>query len=731
MLRSEYLKNDLFSGAFRFTLKRYVSAFKTEYFSRTKQLASAFYDRFFLQIFKLQEEFKSKKFYEDYLCKNIAYLHTNKNYEVSSLKGDGSFRHYYIPNLYLVVLYELYVSRLIRLVQEVIRSSDLKQFLIFDKYFSFAHQINNSWTIKYVDLWQRYLENEKKLVDDHNFYLKTDVKSFYDSISHEKFCKLLSHFLKDYLDQTNYIKYDIDNFLSEFYDILFKVAKYRSKSLPQWLRWSDYLAVLYLWLILFYERESTGLSFKNKSYREIGTNTKMILYSDDILFVGDVKQDVFNNVNKIVRLLYEYGLVINQNKTTDIMESSSYSYLRDIDIKKIKRRNAKELVKLKKYIIDTLKSKNIENVWSPNFKTYFKWSFLLDFTEEEKSELREILKSLYVSNEDLDAQRVTILLLTISVNATLDLFRVTGTNDEAQIWEMEHIFVQFIENFKDLLSDSTLLWILNYFTDKLSDSSNKVKESIMKILKKKWNPVINCFIETENQNFFLPYCVDIKFSGLQNLLSVPTINSSIDWNSEQYEENIIGLKLNNLFGIPLESMNFPKIKNLKIWHWRDEFLYQMAEVVDSLLYHKYRNPNYYMKTWSFIGDFFSLVNQLITILVSLKKEKFLDCHIAFPKQDISNLNVIMVGKETIKKPYKESFYQNDINIDIDDRLFFYYLQKKRANSEHKESQTRIDFSDVSYNISKYENSEIFLNWARRIVETLCSQMTDKLNKFYN
>jgi hypothetical protein len=88
----------------------------------------------------------------------------------------------------------------------------------------------------------------------------------------------------------------------------------------------------------------------------------MILYSDDILFVGDVKQDVFNNVNKIVRLLYEYGLVINQNKTTDIMESSSYSYLRDIDIKKIKRRNAKELVKLKKYIIDTLKSKNIENV---------------------------------------------------------------------------------------------------------------------------------------------------------------------------------------------------------------------------------------------------------------------------------------------------------------------------------------------------------------------------------
>ena len=58
---------------------------------------------------------------------------------------------------------------------------------------------------------------------------------------------------------------------------------------------------------------------------------------------------------------------------------------------------------------------------------------MLDFTEEEKSELREILKSLYVSNQDLDAQRVTILLLTISVNATLDLFRVTGTNDEAQI----------------------------------------------------------------------------------------------------------------------------------------------------------------------------------------------------------------------------------------------------------------------------------------------------------
>ena len=61
MLRSEYLKKKLFINAYYFTIKRYSSVFKSEYFSRAKQIASNFYDRFFFTLFRLQKLQKQLK----------------------------------------------------------------------------------------------------------------------------------------------------------------------------------------------------------------------------------------------------------------------------------------------------------------------------------------------------------------------------------------------------------------------------------------------------------------------------------------------------------------------------------------------------------------------------------------------------------------------------------------------------------------------------------------------
>lgn len=729
-MRAEYLKKGLFVAAYYFTIKRYTSAFKSEYFSRTKQIASNFYDRFFLILFrlqKLQKQFRWKDFYKEYLYKPIAYLHTNTNYQVTSLKGDGSFRYFYIPNLYLVVLYEIYVSYLIRLVEEAMKSG-LTTFLIDWKYFSFAHQISNSWTIQYVDLWKKYLEYQEKLINQHNFYLKTDIKSFYDLIPHDNLCQLLSQFLKGYLKREKYVEYGVDNYLLDFYDILFKVAKYSNKGLPQGMRWSDYLAVLYLWLLFFYERERLGLSFVEKTYWKMGIDTNFILYSDDILFVGNTRQDLFNNVNKVIQILHDYGLVINQNKTTDIMKQENYKYLKEISIQKIRKKDSITLIKLKEYIKEILKNKNIDEISWANFKTYFKWCFLLDFDDiQDKLELKEIFQSIYGESEflesPLDSQRVGILLLTISESSVSHIFNIIKADDED--WEIENIFIQFVKKYKDLLSDSTFLGILQHFCSDL-DKNNRLKECVIQILKEKGNAVINCFVENDNKNFFLPYCKAVNFSGLEYLLSIVSENYSFDWNSENYEENIIWLKLNNLFGISLDKINFSKLKILNIWNettlWKEEFIYQIAEVIDSLLYQKYRNPIYFMKTATFISDFFSLINQLITILVSIKKKQFFSCHIAFSKD--SDVEMIIVWED--KSSPKESFYQNDIQITMNDRLFFYYVQKKRAGLQHKESQSKVDFTQVSYDISKYENSEIFLNSAKLILEDLCSQITNKL-----
>lgn len=725
MLRSEYLKRPLFIHAYYFTIKRYSSVFKSEYFSREKQIASNFYDRFFFTLFrlqKLQKQLKWKDFYKEIISKPIAYLHTNTTYQVTSLKGDWSFRYYYIPNLYLVIVYELYVSCIIRLVEEAIKTN-LGQFLINWRYFSFAHQISTSWTVRYVDLWKKYLENQEKLIRNHNFYLKTDIKSFYDSIPHDRLFKLFSHFLKDYLKREKYLEYDVDNFLSDFCDIIFKVSRYTNKGLPQGMRWSDYLAVLYLWLLFFYERENMRLSFIDQTYWRIWESTNFILYSDDILFVGDNKQELFNNANNIIQTLYNYGLTINQSKTTDVLESSAYKYQKRIIIDKLKRRDQTELLKFKEYIKECLKKQNIEEISSPDFKTYFKWCFLLEFDADDIIKFREILIDIYGKAEFLNSQRIAILLLTISESSIGHLLNLIekGWKDS----QLEKIFSEFIQKFKNLLSDSTLLGILKYFPSDPEKST--LKKVVIRILKERENPIIDCFIKKNQKNFFSSYCKSMNFHGLENLLSIASDKHFIDWNMENFEENIIWLKLNNLFGLTLGNINFSRIKMLEIWNksnlWKEDFIYQMAEVVDSLLYQKHRNPNYFMKSATFIADFLSLVNQLVTILVSIKRGVFISCHISFTQE--SDFDVIQIWEE--KKSPKESFSQNDIKINPNDRLFFYYLQKKRAALHHKESQSAIDFTHVSYNISKYENSEVFFNSAKLILDNLCHQITEKIN----
>lgn len=108
-----------------------------------------------------------------------------------------------------------------------------------------------------------------------------------------------------------------------------------------------------------------------------------------------------------------------------------------------------------------------------------------------------------------------------------------------------------------------------------------------------------------------------------------------------------------------------------------------------------------MKTATFIADLLSLFNQLITILVSLKKKKLILCGISFNKY--SDLNFINIGETGGRK---ESLIENDILLADEHKLLFFYLQKKRAILNHKEIVSILDFSTAPYNMSKYEISEV-------------------------
>lgn len=719
MLKSDLLKKDIFKKAFNFTLKRYNSSFKSEYFSRTKQIASTFYDFFFLKLSKLEWKFRYFKddLYQNYLCKWIIYAHTNKNYTVTSLKLDWSFRYYNIPNLYLVVLYEIYISCLIRLVEEIIQSKLLEWYLIENKYFSYAHQISKKWTRKYLDFWKKYIGHEKTLIKQHKFFMKTDIKTFYDSIPHHKFGYLISRFMRDHLTVEKYINNNIDNFLSEFNDILFKISQYSTKGIPQGLRWSDYIAVLYLWLIFFYEREKLSLSLKSGIFWETALGTKIISYSDDIVFISNNKNNLYNDVNKLIVLLNSYGLNINQNKTTDIIKSNRYDYLEEIDINKISKRNYNELLKLKQYILEKLKECNLDILSSPNFKAYFKWIFLLDFTDEI-NEISDFFNKIYWHPQKLENQRIGILLLSISERSVSYFINFLNKRTNNII----SIFCNFITKNQNSLSDSTLLLILRNLCKGSDESRAILKKHVLNILSTRNSPIIDCFIQDNGKFSFLPYCRDAKLEGLWHLLSI-TSSLKHSYPVAYYQENLFWIKLNNLFWLPSNNIDFSKLKTISVFqniHWI-EFLYQIAEVIDSLLYQKYRNPVYYMKTATFIADLLSLFNQLITILVSLKKKKLILCGISFNKY--SDLNFINIGETGGRK---ESLIENDILLADEHKLLFFYLQKKRAILNHKEIVSILDFSTAPYNMSKYEISEVLWNSIKIVLADLIELIRQKI-----
>jgi hypothetical protein len=130
-----------------------------------------------------------------------------------------------------------------------------------------------------------------------------------------------------------------------------------------------------------------------------------------------------------------------------------------------------------------------------------------------------------------------------------------------------------------------------------------------------------------------------------------------------------------------------------------------------------------MKTATFIADLLSLFNQLITILVSLKKNQLILCSISF--KNYSDLNFITIGEDRGKK---ESLIENDILLADEHKLLFFYLQKKRAVLNHKEILSILDFSQAPYNMSKYEISEVLLNAVKIVLGDLIELIRQKISQ---
>lgn len=706
-----YLKKDEFSEIFDFTMKRYSSVYNTEYFSRTNQIGFLFYDRLFSHLNICNNHFKihGQNFYKDYILKSLIYSHTHINHSVTSLKISGWFRYYWIANIYLVLLYEIYISYIIKIIQEIInKHQELKNFLVDKEYFWFIHQVDSNWTISYIDLWKKYDTLASNMAGTKKYFLEMDVKSYYDTISHEKLWALLLRFMKDFMSEESYITSDIDNFLADFHDILFKISKYNNIWIPQWLRGSDYLAILFLWLVFFYNR-GDALNFNSKdNHYIINKNVFMLIYADDILFLWNKECDIAFASTYIAQLLYNYWLNINETKTTDIISTIQFNTKAIININKIRAGDFEEKKVLKNFIVQALLNRDASIIFSKEFKKYFKWLFKVDF--EKPKEIKQIFGCIFWSSK-LSDQKIGLYLFAISDKILGHLFTICYKYDKRVV----KIMLNFLEKNEIYFSDNTLINIVRYFLNENWNCPKELKNKVLSIIEGRMNPVLNCFYQeikksrNKNKYFFDPYIYDTQLFGLEKLLYK---SYHINKQSDFYQENIFWLKLHNLFWTDIDMIDIKKIKDLDSFK-SDEaitFLHQMAEVVDSLILNKYRNSIFYMKNASFIADLFSLFNQLFTILISLENNKFTECNISFGDQ---------FDLKYIKWPNKEKTFLKKYAILDEDRLFFFYLMKKRAFLNHKEKGNIIDSSILSYSIIKYENSEILLGSIKLVLEKIC------------
>lgn len=703
---------------FDFVLSRYNQNFTHEYFNRNTQVAYIFYDRFFSHLEACDKNFdrQEKEFFKEYLLRHLKYIHSNKCYTVTSSKINSDMRYYHIANIYLVILFELFVSRIIKILNEEVMKRIWSD-LIWKQYFWYAHQVEWKGSKPYSTLWKMYEEMKNDILKDKKIehYLTSDIKEFYDSVSHAKLINLIGRLFRDFVGSEYYMENDIDNFLHEFSNILFKISQYKKYWIPQGLRWSDFLGTLFIRLIFFYERQNDKIELKYNKYYECN-GCKIIIYVDDFVIFSKNKKDIKETLFIIRNLLQKYELKINNSKTTVILETINYKPVSGIDIEKIRINDINELSSLKTYIEKEIKEKShIGILENKEFKTYFKWFYKTHTLWDNP--LYNIILDLF-SNGTLEGTEKALLLIRISESNICMMIKETFVHNK----NIEKIFTNFIEKNKHHLSDSSLIYLYNFFSKVFSGNFIELKNILKDFTKKKGNHVLDCFIgfvETKKR-FFDPYLIKNNFHWLKKLFYESAPNIMED--KELYNENIIGIKLKDLFDIEMDlSAGLMKVVRGNLCP--HTFLYKISDVIDSLLIIKNLDPNYYLKSASFMADLFSLFNQLLSILFSLEEKKFVKVKICFGNQ-ISWKNISIT---TTSKDGKES--SKDWRIDKfeslrDNLLFFYYLQKKRADLNHKEVEINQENYEV-YNVNKYNNTETLFNATKLIMGNILSLIKEK------
>ena len=696
---------------------------KNAYFTRKNNIGNLIYDHFFQllynRFFKIEVDEVSQEDYDNGIkdfIKSIESCNSDYKYFIDDNKVNFSFtrRKYLITNFYNILLYEIYVNKIFKELTCALYKKWYQNYLFEEKYFWYFRifdfdiqnesEISISWYKHYFDWWSKFESVRDALLQDNQFYIETDIEGFYDNISHDSLIHNLSEFFRIYGDNNS------DDFIYKFSWILFKVAWYTKKWIPQWVMASDILSTLYLWLHFFLKRDWNGLKLNPAWFFELSDGVKFISYNDDFYFFwknDSIKLSwIFNWT--IRTSLENEGMKLNSEKTKDVKESVLFDNFNQINIELIQQRNKEEIKKLGEFIVNQL-NLDLANIHLKALRKYFKWIKNIRYLDEvESSKFFDEIWLFFSSDINQDKVKKIFILLIISTEDFLYIIRgLIGKKWEEAI----DIFLKrnYFKNNMHLLSESLILklylWIDSEWDISLSELSTFFSEYL--------NGKNNKFIVSYLNNSQKPLDIIIQDNGLLWLHKVLYGNQGIF----NYSEDILGIKLYSLFWIATSNQRLVEFLRQENQDAIRKLTFVVNGILDDMIITKNIFPDYFLKNPSFLSDLYSLFNILLTFHIHILRSDILEVKIWWGAEAW----FITINWKTDLKSLRT--YDND--FDVETIHLMYYIAKKRAIYNHKEVST-IDRDIWSYIYKKYDDLTTFHNSISKWITSLLNIISKEL-----
>jgi len=708
-------KTDLLSVSNRY-IELYNSWKSNDYTNVRNNFSKLFLYRFFSN-FKYSLE-KIPKEIDDNIVKEINYninrIHWWNFYSNNQDKINWETRKTLVPPIYSLINYEFLAEKIFTIIQFILKNNPKFNFLIEWEFFWYANQYVKNWssTIKkdYIDLWKKFKESHKSIEKDSlRFVIKTDLKDFYDSISHDSIINELKIFVNNNINFNNldnellFLKEDLnfiwdsssdfektfDYFLYKLSDVLFKINNNSNIWIPQNIIASDFISWLYIFIKIYNNLDELGLNtyndklwnlffYKKENNNEIYFNN----YSDDFVILTNdyIYWKKFLN-DKIIKFFNKDWIKFNVWKTEikKYDEYIKYDYI-DLNFNKIFSKDKDEIKKFKDIFLNSLINKR-----NSNLKTLIKFFYLFNINDylidEVLLELEKLIKidlrkkDTEIKNDDIE---LFLNLIRQSPKFSVQIFNLFMKQNEKNRYL--NSYYKFIENFFSLLTLNTL-WIIllkinywNYwdiFREKIIRAIEVKKESTF---------FIDFLIDSEDY-YSEDSLILKKYKWLCNFLFKE------EYSKWDIRENNIWLMLDYIFLVN-DSIS-EKLNNRYKWSKKDEPLYinellsSLSFILEEMLREKDRNI-FYLISPNFIADLHSLFNNLLSIIISLKYKTYCKCDMARDK------NILNIESEIKIFNWNRMYLKRDLWFEEDEINLLHFVKKKRAIYVHKEREQTIE-----------------------------------------